>query len=229
MKILAAIIPLLLLVAVRAGDPDPSYPDTCGYTSEAMCGDQCYYDGSSSSCYCGSDTIRPYFDDKHCCGEYCTLDRHNGDCRNGMNEGRTLPKSSPCNTTIGVRCYNSYQHSRVLFDKSHYTCPDTCVPWEAMCRGVSHCEGDHQVCGPNLRCPTWYRDSGNYNVTINNISSSLVPGHHYCLGDSKINDGKFDTIDRSDENTTVRATKSPLDLDISSFTRCNNTDTMIPG
>ena len=225
MKILAAVIPLVLLVAVRAEDPGnskvPSYPDTCDYTAGGyMCGDQCV--SRNGDRYCGSDIILPSSDNEHCCGESCSLDRDNdGFCR----QGRTQSKLSHCNTTKGVRCFNSYQHSLYLGDKSHYTCPDTCVPWEAMCRGVSHCEGDHQVCGPHLRCPPLYYQGGWHEVTKIKISSSLVPSHHYCVvdWDEKMNDGKFDTIDRSDESQ-FRATQSPLDLDITSFTRCNAWD-----
>ena len=247
---LATITLQLLVVVVRAGDMSdpavpsnydvsdyssqagdnlggPSYPDTCNYTEyRDMCGDQCI--GWRDSCYCGSDTIRLLSDDEHCCGESCTLYGENGVC----SQGRKLSKSSPCNNTMGLRCYNSYQHSLVISEKSFYTCPDTCVPWEAMCRGVSHCEGDHQVCGPDLICPPryYYGRTGIlsqdwYNVTRLNISSSLVPGHHYCVlnWDDKLNDGKFDTIDRSDE-TQVRAAQSPLDLNVTSFTTCYSND-----
>ena len=48
MKILATVTLLLLVVAVRAGDPGDSsvlsYNDTCNYTERwrYMCGDQCY-------------------------------------------------------------------------------------------------------------------------------------------------------------------------------------------
>ena len=220
MRILSAVT-LLLLVAVRAGDPGDSsvlsYPDTCDYTEEGrgMCGDQCT---SWGACDCGSDTIFHYFGDEQCCAESCTLDSYgDGDDVGVCSQGRKLSMSSPCNITM--RCYNSYQHSLYLGGESHYTCPDTCVPWQSMCRGVSHCEGDTQVCGPHLRCPP-YADG---DVTRHNISSSLVTGHHYCLGDTKINDGKFDTIDRIDE-TQLRPAQSPQDLNISSFTRCNTSD-----
>ena len=226
MKILAAITLLLLVIAVRAGDPGiaavPSYPDTCNYTvsGTSMCGDQCYY--GEDHCSCGSVNIRYWKkDDAYCCGESCTLNSYGG---GRCIEGRTLSISSHCNITM--RCYNSYQHSLYIGDQSHYTCPDTCVPWEAMCRGVSHCEGDHQVCGPHLRCPPRYRDSLNriydgwHNVTKFNISSSLVTGHHYCLGNTKIDNGKFDTVDRSDETQVRAEAQSPLDLNITSFTPC---------
>ena len=197
MKILAAIPSLLLLlVKTRARDPgDPlvhNYTDTCNYAGDGdnhkeMCGDLCI--GRYDNCYCGTDNIRDTFrpfdnnkDNVHCCGESCTLGTDvpvcnvhkgerckwiKGDCR----QGRKLSMSSPCNTTMGVRCYNSYLHSLVIGDKSHYTCPETCVSWEAMCRGVSHCEGDHQVCGPDLRCPPPYWDTqARQFVTIKAIS-----------------------------------------------------------
>ena len=112
MKILALVIPLLLVVAVRAGDPDdstissnpdysayytysgdpagPSYPDTCNYTERgrAMCGDQCY-NRKEDYCYCGSDRIDPFLDDEHCCGESCTLNSDgDGRCRQGRKLSR---------------------------------------------------------------------------------------------------------------------------------------------
>ena len=224
MRILASIIPLLVLGGVRAGD-GPAYPDTCDYTEFTMCGDQCIY--FRDSCYCGSDTDIDLYssDDEHCClesDETCTTDvvgeveRGRGHC----NEGRKVSMSSACNTTMGPRCYNSYQHSQYISPQSHYTCPDTCVPWEEMCRGLSQCEGEHQVCGPDLRCPASGVVKKLY-VKKLNISSSLVASHHYCIDNSsKFNDGQFDSIDRSDE-TRVTAAQSPLDLDISSFTPCN--------
>ena len=126
MKILAVVTLLLLVVAVREEDPGdspvPSHPDNCNYTAmNAMCGDQCinsnrnWFKSNSTYkyCYCGSDThsaINPRYgyENEHCCGESCTLDSYgHGVC----SEGRTQSKSSPCNTTMGVRCYNSYQHS----------------------------------------------------------------------------------------------------------------------
>ena len=226
MRILVSIITLLLVLGgVRAGD-SPAYPDTCGYTDGAMvmCGDQCI--GQYAYCYCGFETekfppyygnryvkFQPYYTDEHCClepGESCYTWQGNGLC----DQGRKLSLSFACNTTIArQQCYNSYQHSQHIGGRSHYTCPDTCVPWEEMCRGVSWCEGDHQECGPNLRCPHQYYEGQPgyawYNITKLNFSSSLVPGHHYCIDDTKIDDGQFDSIDRSDE-TKVRAAQSSV-------------------
>ena len=222
-----------------AWDDPADFPDTCDYTNygASMCGDQCI--PQLKNCYCGSDKFKTYSEDKkHCClptGESCTRIENDRDkvtllpglsdfrgtagaCRQGI----TLSMSSICNTTMGVRCYNSYQHSLYIGGQSHFTCPDTCVPWESMCRGVSHCERDHWVCGPNLRCPSKYNDvnsRSSYDTQKINISSSLVDAHHYCLRDSKINDGKFDSVDRSDE-TQVRPAQSPLVLDIALFPKC---------
>ena len=187
----------------------PGYTDTCNYTSGdyVKCGDQCI--SSGAKCQCGSsDTFLPYtihHTDQHCCipsGESCTREpveywdgvtRDEGVC----SEGRKLSMSSPCNNTNRAQqCYNSYQDSQNIGIQSHYTCPHTCVPWVNMCRGVSWCEGDQEVCGPDLRCPQYYEDW--HYVTKQNLTSSLVPGHHYCLVDDQIDNGIFDSIDRSD-------------------------------
>ena len=220
MRILASTM-LLVMRGVRADD-STDYPDSCYYNQwgSGICGDMCIY-GRGDKCYCQSytDSFRPYDTDEHCClnpgGEGCSTDRYgDGHC----SEGRKLSKSSACNTTMGPRCYNSYQHSKYIGRKSHYTCPDTCVPWEEMCQGVSWCEGDHQVCGPDLRCPPLHYEGEFWPA----IYSSLVPGHHYCIDNSSItDDGKFDSIDRSDE---TRVSQSPLDLNITSFTPCNDTN-----
>ena len=141
--------------------------------------------------------------------------------------------NTPGNTTMGPRCYSSYQHTTDIWYQSHYTCPDTCVIWDEMCRGVSRCEGDTQVCGPDLRCPApkYYKVNERYKynngdfhtVTKLNISSSLVNGHQFCIEDihKKKNDGKFDSLDRSDETQVRTASQSPLDLNITSFIPCS--------
>ncbi len=259
MRILASIILLLLVLrGVRAGE-GPAFNDTCNYAwreggrfgrREVMCGNQCI--GSGDYCYCGDDIFQlpndvgsPYPTGEHCClepGETCNKELH-GPCKDlfvqcldktRCSEGRKVSMSSACNTTMGPRCYNSYQHSQYIGRQSHYTCPDACVPWEEMCRGVSWCEGDHQVCGPDLRCPP-QRCSlvlclQSHNIKKLSFSSSLVPGHHYCIKDidTKTNDGQFDSIDRSDEKRLIAA-QSPRDLNISSFTPCEHGEYDDPG
>ena len=49
-----------------------------------------------------------------------------------------------------------------------------------MCRGVSPCEGKHQVCVSDLRCPPWTYEGVLQIVAILNISSSL-PCHWSSL------------------------------------------------
>ena len=195
MKILATIIPLLLLLrgAKAQGQEARLDPKTCDFTQYDMCGDSCISSGyACRDCVSGSISLS----NEHCCLEYeesclynqnaacsCTTDIYkDGDCRN---KGRTMSHSTPCNTTMGPQCYNSYHHSLIIGRKAHYTCPDTCVPWEDMCQGISWCEGDNQACGPDLRCPSWYdSDNGNnigHYITKLNFSSSLVPGHNFCI------------------------------------------------
>ena len=123
-----------------------------------------------------------------------------------------------------LQCYNSYQDSQHIGGLSHYTCPHACVPWIDMCQGVSWCEGDHEVCGPDLRCPpNFFEGPLLHNVTKYNFTSSLFPDHHYCLEDVRINNGIYDSIDRSDESE-VQNDGFTLDLDISSFTSCNDSN-----
>ena len=151
------------------------YTDTCKYTEHngnevVKCGDKCI-SKYNETCECGSDyetyTYSKIDLDDYCClplGESCTMVTDEGyvgktryppydRLRAVCSQGRRLSKSTPCNTEMGLQCYNSYEHSLNIGPKSHYTCPNTCVPWEDMCQGFSQCEGDHKVCGPDLRCP----------------------------------------------------------------------------
>ena len=101
--------------------------------------------------------------------------------------------TTPCNG----QCYNDYVTSQFLGVSSHYTCPDKCVHWSAMCWGVSFCDGDEEVCGEDLRCP---QDFKKYTM-------STIPVRSYCYGfttqtygDLDEDDGANDNIDRSDED-----------------------------
>ena len=134
--------------------------------------------------------------------------------------------SRPCvDTTAALTCHNSYQDSEYIGPQAHFTCPHTCVPWENMCRGVSWCQGDHEVCGSVLTCPKYHYENGYYLglVTRHNINSSAGSAHHYCLSEAHINNRQYDSIDRVDEkNVTTQG--SALDIDITSFTPCNGSD-----
>ena len=226
-KTVAALVSMLLMGGVRAGDSGDNlavtgYTDTCDYRYNMKCGDQCI--NRAAKCHCGSsDTFKPSWTDQYCCipsGGSCTRKPGRRGTDDGFcSEGRKLSMSTPCNNTNrSLQCHNSYQDSQYIFDKSHYTCPHTCVPWEDMCRGVSWCEGDHEVCGPDLRCLP-----KNYKVKKYELTSSLVHGHHYCLRDNKINNGIYDSIDRSDESE-VKSDGSAEHIDISSFTPCNDSN-----
>ena len=177
---------VMLILGVTASDrdtspdkkqTDPVYNDTCAYSNwNVRCGDKCI--SGIADCHCGSDIFRPWDTKEHCCitsDETCTKEpgrRGAGVC----SQGRKLSKSSHCNNIDrSLQCYNSYQDSRYLGLKSHYTCPNTCVPWQDICQGVSWCEGDHEVCGPDLRCPPYYGYS--HDVTKYKLGSSLVPNH----------------------------------------------------
>ena len=169
-----ALVPMILLCggARASGEPvENGYVDNCNYTdkSKFKCGDQCLYFNYkywSHECFCGvTSPIFSPFDhsgesinvDQRCClpsGEKCTKDIFRWGEFGVCNQGKTLSKSSHCdNTNTSLQCHNGYRESRFIGEKSHYTCPHTCVPWEEMCRGVSVCENDHEVCGPDLRCP----------------------------------------------------------------------------
>ena len=183
MKIVTLIVSMLLVGGVRAGDsgdnlPVTEYSDTCDYTQYfSKCGDQCLH--LAALCECGSsEPFQPWGTDQHCCipsGGNCIREPGEYGDDGVCSEGRSLPMSSHCNNTDrSLQCYNSYQDSQYIGALSHYTCQHTCVSvHEDMCRGVNWCGKDYEACGPQLRC--------SYDTLRLNLSSSLAPGHHYCV------------------------------------------------
>ena len=129
------------------------------------------------------------------------------------------------------RCYNSYIDSEHLCPHAHFPCPDQCVPWLDMCRGVAWCREELQHCSEALRCQTYKFISPAgfaYTVTLtrhNLTSYSLAPAHHYCLADSDVNNGMYDSIDRSDEtlssNTTQQLVYAALLIPCNHSYMCN--------
>ena len=223
-------ISVLLAGAVRAGDlgdnlADIERTDTCRYTDwKVRCGDQCIRE--SADCQCGNETFRPWDTDQYCClppGGSCTSDWRNATC----NEGRTLSMSSRCeNTNRYLTCHNTYQDSQVLGHQSHFRCPHTCVSLDEMCRGLDWCPEEVEVCGdPELRCPAAYSIS---DTTKRNIPTSAGSAHYYCSIAKHINNGQYDSIDRSDEKQ-LETEGSALDIDISSFKPCNVSYNNNPG
>ena len=223
-----------------SGSQAPSPPgdenlDTCLYISgnEVKCGDQCL--SQFDDCQCGSDKFNPRLTDQFCClppGGTCTGNRHGVVC----SEGRTLSMSTRCeNTTRNMTCHNDYllgEFNKPLGPESHFTCPDSCVSWEDMCRGVSWCPAELEVCDSDLRCPYPYYDKreipskgGLQSIIVTRKSISLSPGtaHYYCLSDAQINNQQYDSIHREDE-LVLSVGRSALDINITSFTPCNYTE-----
>ena len=134
-------------------------------------------------------------------------------------EGVIQSSSIPCETSEKIlKCHNSYDDSQSLGNLHHYSCPDLCVPPENLCQGISWCDKDWEICGPQLRC---YE----YLVRRFSFNSPLVINHHFCLQvrtTSKLllNNQQFDKIDRSDEEKAL-ADSSSLDIDISEFKICD--------
>ena len=134
--------------------------------------------------------------------------------------------SSKClNTTRELGCFNSYQDSLYIGPQSHYTCPLTCVSLlEDMCRGVNWCGSDVQECGPQLRCSD----------TPKSLNSSLAKEHRYCINlkndesngafavTQVLNDGKFDALDRSDEQSIFTSEGTSYDIDNTTFELCTH-------
>ena len=207
-------ISVLLAGAARAGDnlADIERNDTCWYDGGyARCGDQCI--DWEADCQCGNETFQPRVTDQYCClspGGSCTSDVSNAVC----NEGRTLSMSSRCeNTNRDLTCYNSYQDTRYIGDQFHFSCPNTCVHWADMCRGLDWCPEELGVCGPDLRCPDYDK------FTKHNVTTSAGSAHYYCVDSTQINTNQYDSIDRRDEKQ-LETEGSALDIDISSFTPC---------
>ena len=151
-------ISILDVGGVRAGDS--GY--TCVYTDYTGIYVKCIHYGAE--CFCGSsdpsETFRPWSTDQQCCipsGGSCTRKPGTYHDDGVCSEGRKLSMSTHCeNSNRSLQCHNSYQDSQYIGVYSHFTCPNTCVPWDDMCRGVSWCEGDYEVCGPELRCPLFW-------------------------------------------------------------------------
>ena len=241
---------ILIFIAVTAKNiaanemTDASYTDNCHYDTSYLnfkCGDLCP-PTSFSKCYCGSSKERS----NHCClppESRCEIqDLGRKDYKNETildvvcPDGQNYPSYSWRNqwycdsNNSSLHCYNSYQHSEYIGSDSHYTCPDKCVPMLEMCNGVSFCDGDQQVCGPDLRC-------------CSDCGKSSIPSiaHHWCFHDdestlkyndelSQINNGIFNFIGRTDEEVIKSeelSLSAILAMDISSFILCDDDEGLV--
>ena len=231
---------ILILVGGAIAQKNPSSPpiqdsvfnDTCEYwlglnpetgkrnaVERYRCGDHCI--GSSPYCFCGGETFQVSRETNHCCvtsGQNCTS-------RPGVygddivcDQGSKIPMTEHCpNDDRRVQCHNSYQDSLYIGRYSHYTCPHTCVSvLHEMCRGIDWCGTDVQECGPHLICHE-------FDVARKlSLKSNLTSEHHYCFPLATKNDGEFNTIDRSDEESALISEGTSYDIDHEQFNKCYN-------
>ena len=207
--------------------------DSCDYIHDEdwKCGDSCL--GWREDCSCGSSGTLRSAGDKH---QYCCTPP-DSKCYKApvfqqedssmvvCSEGFMLPFSIPCNTTLASqRCYNTYTESLFIGPEVHYWCPGMCIPGEDMCQGISWCDSDVEICGPELRCSP--PNSFTLPSTIISLKSPLVPNHHYCGGQKlAYNNQIFDTINRNDEEAILRDDGSALDINENEFLVCGPYDT----
>ena len=131
--------------------------------------------------------------------------------------------TTPCN----CQCYNDHVNSQFLGQFSHYTCPDKCVHWSAMCRGVSFCDGDEEVCGEDLRCPWNFKKYTTATVPVRSYCFGLVPdfpvqnGNH-IWGNLDEDDGAYDNIDRSDEDINQTDETGRYNINYTALEHCTN-------
>ena len=212
----------------------PIYNDTCDFSDylynvserNVKCGDKCI--NWEADCFCGSDIFRPYDNEEQCCitsKMRCTKDdgKYVSDRDGVCSQGKKLPMSIKCdNPTRSLQCHNSYQDSKYVGERSHFTCPQTCVSVLGdMCRGVDWCGSDIKECGPQLRCYAPCDTSNcDQNGTKFSLNSSAASGHHYCYHEDKNVPGKFDSFDRTDEIQDSSLDTMISDINLTQFHSC---------
>ena len=218
---------------------------TCDYINYSfMCGDICL--NLMSTCSCGGveftgvvwikDSVQ------YCCtppSVQCRRTLNGASCPEGevleadhlylVDVDKFVVDDSPrCNG----QCFNDYLTSQYLGSFTHYSCPDKCIYWSGLCRGVSFCDGDEEICGEDLRCPE-ERLSGH----ITKHTMSTDPPRSYCFGFEDPfwgagwasifgglleNNGKYDNIDRSDEDITQVDETSQTSINYQALTQCTD-------
>ena len=178
---MAVMLVLVLLgsgmVTCRDTSPDLTsaviqYSDTCKYSYNGFrCGDQCKWGGY---CECGNTTIDIRRDARHCCvpaeasqgrrvagdvvreDRQCSIDSYIDRYGLGVDDVKCARGVvTGIHDLCHFRCYNSYIDSEHLGPHAHFPCPDQCVPYRDMCRGVAWCREELQHCSQTLRCQ-WY-------------------------------------------------------------------------
>ena len=184
--------------------------DDCEYSGAYdKCGDK--FLSIFSDCKCGYEILRASF--QYCClspSDPCTGD---GDGDVDCPTGKVKNMTESCD---GV-CYNSYQHSQQIGPNAQYSYDggDKCVPVEDICQGISYCQEDVEICNEKLKC---IKD---FQFTFKVEKLNIVGEHHYCYNEDQYkNNGKFDIIDRSDEqNINIATVKN---ISYTAFTQCND-------
>ena len=187
---------LLFIVGESVSDSANSYIDDCQYYSDyATCGHKCV-NLWKKNCECG-DTELTYkdifYDGKHCC-----MDQ---------------PVTGECNG----RCYNEYSSSKYLgYSTANFFCSgllEQCVKVVDLCRGVSWCPDDVQICNNQLRCAQHSTD----------ISLATMKNHTFCNYTIHFNDGAYENIDRSDESFEMQFGNIESDkINFSTMTKCKD-------
>ena len=170
---------------------------------------------SLAKCYCGENQVTlTLFSDQYCCipkEDQCTRNKNKVFCPTG----KVLKKWEPCNG----ECHNQYsRHKRLMsgqyqlpfevFD-SFYPCksegqPLKCLPTSEMCQGVT-CGEDQEIFGEKgLQedlCKNKIVCIEQYAQTIESLNrTNIIYEHSYCKNPNKLNDERYDIIDRSDED-----------------------------
>ena len=224
--------PLILVssVIVISSDESGNFSDTCDYNHKYPCGDICIEVSilwpSPRICLCGDEVIINgdyigHLNLKYCCSLlHCKRTVYGAHCLDGeVLEADHFYVAAPDfvvddSPLCHGKCYNDYLTSQYTTMFSHYTCPDMCVYWSGLCRGVSFCDGDEEICGEDLRCP-----GNDVYATVTKHTMPTEPVRSYCFGFSSDadliaigfdhtfggmarNDLRYDNIDRSDEDVS---------------------------
>ena len=209
---------ITILIILTSGHSVECFSDTCDYSTPArqfLCGDICL--NNTQPCYCGGQNVTQGGWGKHCCApaSACNGTQWWANCSSG--EVLSWRSPTPCNTT--GRCFNDVLTSQNLhYNYAKYTCQDKCIDWDDMCQGVSHCAGDEEACGPELRCPP--------GATRHNMST--IPIRYFCYDDDEFgqikNTGVYELLDRTDEELSVSTVTSGRSINYTALAPCTFSD-----
>ena len=254
MRLYSTVIWVLLLPGHKCDlsvNVSSNFSDSCDYTKyNYPCGDICvgYVDYWLGKCTCGDQVIGGWDEwipgskilgsltPKYCCtppSVQCRKTLFGATCPEGeVLEAEhfytvAVDKFDPTGTTpCNGRCYNDYVTSQFIAPYSHYTCPDKCVHWSAMCRGVSFCDGDEEMCGEHLRCPAGFKKYTMSTIPVRSYcfgqDSDLTQNNNHVYGDLDEDDGSYDNIDRNDEDINQSDETGRYNINYTALEYCTN-------